>query len=120
VDNASYSRASSFTTKFRDDKASTIIGCETGGRPITHRDPHCFRLKNSRILCNATHVPLQPLEWSGDGEHGVIPNVPVTGPGIAEFRNEKEPVLVFALHYIKIDAVSAITPSNASSEPAKK
>jgi len=121
VDNGSFSMASSFTTMFRDYKAGTVIGYETGGMPITFGGPHHFRLKNSHIPCIVSNSQiLPPMEWPGDGEHGVIPNVPVTEQSLAEFKNEKDPVLAFALHYIKSGAASAITPSNASSEPAKK
>jgi hypothetical protein len=121
VDNGTYSMAAIFATMVRDYKAGTIIGYETGGLPLTYGGPHHFRLKNSGIYCNASYVQLlPPMEWPGDGEHGVIPNVPVTEQSLAEFKNEKDPVLAFALRYIRTGAAPATTPSNASSEPAKK
>jgi hypothetical protein len=121
VDNGTYSMAAIFATMVRDYKAGTIIGYETGGLPLTYGGPHHFRLKHSGIFCNASFVQLlPPKEWPGDSEHGVIPDIPVTEQGLAQFKNEKDPVLAFALHYIHSGAASATTPSNASSEPAKK
>jgi hypothetical protein len=121
VDNGSYSMASSVTTMFRDYKAGTILGYETGGLPVTFGEPVYFTLKNSRIRCSvsATQI-LPPQAWPGDEEHGVIPDVPLNEGNLAEFKNERDPALAFTLRYIKTGAAPAITPSNASSAPAKK
>ena len=106
---------------FRDYKAGTILGYETGGLPVTFGEPVYFTLKNSRILCSvsATQI-LPPQAWPGDEEHGVIPDVPLDESKLAEFKNERDPALAFTLRYIKAGAAPTTTPSNASSAPAKK
>jgi C-terminal processing protease CtpA/Prc len=102
VDNGTYSMASEFAAMFRDYHAGTILGYETGGIPITFGGPYHFMLKNSRIPCNVAWTQILPAKpWPGDSEHGVIPDVPLTAGQLADFQTEQDPVLAFALRYIK-------------------
>src|SRR5882724_3599731 len=96
---------------FRDYKVGTIVGYETGGLPITFGGPHRFTLKNSRIPCSVSwteNFPARP--WPGDDEHGVTPDVPLSGQELADFKTERDPVLAFTLRYIKTGATPPIAP----------
>jgi hypothetical protein len=103
VDNGSFSMASRFATMFRDYKAGTILGYETGGMPITFGGPYGFTLKHSRIPCVVAWTQiLPPMSWPGDSEHGVIPDVPLNARNLADFKSEQDPALAFTLRYISL------------------
>ena len=102
TDNGSYSMATDFAAMFRDYQAGTIVGYETGGLPNTFGGPHPFTLKHSRIPCAVAWTQLfAPRPKPGDDQHGVLPDVPLTGAMLAGFQDEKDPVLAFTLHYIQ-------------------
>jgi C-terminal processing protease CtpA/Prc len=105
IDNGSFSMATSFAAMFRDYKVGTIIGYETGGYADSFGGPHPFTLKNSRIRCFVSwtqNVPSKPR--TEDGEHGVVPDVPLDEQKLADFRSEQDPVLAFTLRYIRSSA----------------
>ena len=108
IDNGSFSMATTFAAMFRDYKAGTILGSETGGTPYMFGGPHPFTLKNSRIFCTvAWTVNLPPRPWPGDKEHGVMPDVSLDGQKLADFRTDQDPVLAFTLRYIQSSAKAA-------------
>jgi hypothetical protein len=111
IDNGSFSMATGFAAMFRDYKAGTILGYETGGLPKSFGGPHPFTLKNSRIPCGVSWTEnLPPRPWPGDDEHGVIPGVPLSDQKLADFKSEQDPVLAFTLRYIKSGATPPIAP----------
>jgi hypothetical protein len=102
TDNGSYSMATAFATMFRYYKVGAIVGYETGGLPMMFGGPHRFTLKNSRIPCAVSWTEnFPPMPRPGDDEHGVIPDVPLSDQKLAEFTSEQDPVLAFALRYVK-------------------
>ena len=111
TDNGSYSMAVFLAAMVRDYKAGTILGYETGGLPHTFGGPYHFILKNSRIPCSVSwteNFPAKP--WPGDDDHGVIPDVPLSDRKLADFRTEQDPVLAFALRYVKAGAAPFPAP----------
>ncbi len=111
TDNGSFSMSAIFAAMFRDYKAGTILGYETGGLPQTFGGPYHFTLKNSRIPCAVSwteDLPAKP--WPGDQEHGVIPDVPLSEKTLADFKTEQDPVLAFTLRYVKTVAAPFVAP----------
>jgi C-terminal processing protease CtpA/Prc len=102
TDNGTFSMAAVFAAMARDYKLGKIIGYETGGLPDTFGGPYHFTLKNSGIPCIVSSSQiLSAIGTAGDDQHGVIPDVPLDRQKLAEFRNEKDPVLAYTLHYIE-------------------
>jgi hypothetical protein len=102
TDTGSFSMAAEFAAMVRAYNMGTVVGYETGGVPITFAGPHGFLLKNSKIPCGIAWVQVFPAKPQlGDDQHGVVPDVPLNADMLAEYQNEKDPVLAFMLRYIQ-------------------
>lgn len=101
TDNGTFSSASDFAAMFRDYECGTIIGYETGGLPTCFGDVFSLGLTNSGINFGVSYKKFYgPRPRPGDDEHGVLPDVPVNGETLAEYKTP-DPVLTFAVDYIK-------------------
>lgn len=102
VDNGTFSSAVYFAAMFRDYRAGTIVGYETGGVPVGAFSAQPFTLRNSRIECSVSTRQMWPSNpQAGDDRHGVLPDVPLSPKLLAPYRDEADPALAFTLEYIR-------------------
>ena len=102
TDHYVFSSAVMFADAFRDYRAGTLIGYETGGTPSHYGYPRSFRLKNSGIELGVSRTHFNaPKPRPGDDRHGVLPDVPVTRELLVPYQGEADPVLSFTLAYIR-------------------
>ena len=102
VDNGTFSAAADFTAMFHDYGIGKILGYETGGLPVCFGDVYSFKLDNSEITCGVSWKQFFcPKPRSGDDEHGVIPDIPISSKKLRAYQKEDDPVLAFTLNHIK-------------------
>jgi C-terminal processing protease CtpA/Prc len=102
TDHLVFSSAVMFADAFRDYRVGTAVGYETGGTPSHYGYPRSFALKNSGIDFGVSSKHFNaPKPRPGDDEHGVLPDVAVNRELLVPFRKETDPMLAFALAYIR-------------------
>ena len=102
VDNGTFSAGTMLAAAFRDYGVGTILGYETGGVPISFGEMYLFELEDSRLLCGVSYIQqFNPKPRSGDDEHGVIPDIPMTAELLRPYQNEDDPVLAYTLDHVK-------------------
>ena len=102
VDNGTFSAGTMLAAAFRDYGVGTILGYETGGVPISFGEMYLFELENSRLLCGVSYIQhFNPKPRSGDDEHGILPDIPMSDMMLKPYLNEDDPVLAYTLDHIK-------------------
>jgi hypothetical protein len=102
IDNGVFSSAVFCTVLFRDYKAATIIGYETGGAPQSFGNMHTFYLKNSGIQCTVSdRIIYPPKPRPGDDQHGVLPDIPLDRAKLQPYAKDPDPALAFTVANIR-------------------
>jgi len=101
IGNWVFSSAVCFTSMFRDYECGEIIGSETGGVVATFGEIAKLELTNSAIPYSISIKKFEgPHPKPGDDEHGILPDIPVTAEKLEKFKDQKDPVLAFAIDHI--------------------
>jgi hypothetical protein len=104
IDNGVFSSGVWCTVLFRDYKAATIIGYETGGVPQSFGNMHTFSLKNSGIQCTVSDcIFYPPRPRPGDDQHGVLPDIPLPldRAKLQPYAKDPDPALAFTVATIE-------------------
>jgi hypothetical protein len=104
TDHMTFSTAVSFTTMFRDYRVGKSLGFETGGVPVCSGESKNFTLRHSGIAFTVSDKMFWPPKpRPGDDRHGVIPDVPFTREMLAPYAIEPDPVLAYALQFVRAE-----------------
>ena len=86
----------------KDNRLGTIIGEETGGLRECFGDQRSFLLPNSGLRFGVSYKRFYaPVPRAGDDRSGVVPDVQVSEDVLSPYLGADDPVLAFALAYVK-------------------
>jgi len=86
----------------KDNRLGTIIGEETGGLRECFGDQRSFLLPNSGLRFGVSYKRFYaPVPKAGDDRSGVVPDVQVNEDVLSLYLGADDPVLAFALDYVK-------------------
>lgn len=97
-----FSTAVGLALIIKDYELGTIIGEETGGLRESFGNVVPFSTPNYKIQFGVSNRKFYAAEPRiGDSEHGVIPDIVIDEKMLNKYRDERDPVLSFALDFIE-------------------